>query len=104
MKKLAITFIFVMLGSCANIRKPQETEDKAAIAEKKKNSHLVDLCSYENLPRFPYRPKLYPQELKNLTEEQMDARIKAHIKALDEHIDKVENTVVETRRRVEMCR
>lgn len=65
---------------------------------------LIDLCSYENLPKIPLRPKLLPQELKNLTGDEMDKRIRKHIADQDEHIDRVEAVAIETRRRVDMCR
>lgn len=104
MKKIIIAFAFLFLMSCAAIKKQTEPPQPNTPSEKKKNSHLVDLCSYENLPRYPFRPKLYPSELQNLTEEQMDVRIKEHIRSLDKQIDKMEAVVVETRKRVEMCR
>lgn len=99
-----VAVVFVCLSSCTVLTKKNDLEEKERYITNKKNSHLIDLCAAENMPPFPFRPKLYPQELRNLTDEQMDARIKRHIAELESHIDKIEFAGMETRKRVELCR
>lgn len=105
MKNLALVVIFLSgLTSCVSLRKDDLEEKEKYITDRKKNMFLIDLCSYENLPKLPLRPKLLPQELKNLSNEQMDKRIKQHIDDLDNQLDRLEDIVIDTRKRVEMCR
>lgn len=102
MKKLILTLLMMMVASCATPDKPEPIERIKYVAAK--NSYIIDLCSRENMPRYPNRPKLTSRDIKNLTEAQMDEKIKAHIEALESHIDKLEGIVLETRKRVDLCR
>lgn len=101
MKNVICLVVLIHLSSCTVLKKNQE---ELVTLDKKKNSHLIDLCAYENMPSIPDSPKLYPEELRSMTEDQMDNRIRAHIRALDGHVQKLEKVIHETRRRVELCR
>lgn len=104
MKKLILLLMFFFLSSCSLTTRQSDSEEKEQYITNRKGIQLIDLCSTENLPRYPYRPKITAREIKKLSETQMDERIKKHIADLEAHIDKIEDVVVETRKRVEACR
>lgn len=92
------------LPSCAPVAKKKEEAEKPQVLVFKRNSYMIDMCDPENMPRFPYRPKLSSKELSILSEKEMDEKIRQHIVALEAHIDLLENVIVKTRQRVELCR
>jgi hypothetical protein len=104
MKNFILFVVLLLLSSCALTTRQSDSEEKEQYITNRKGIQLIDLCSTENMPRYPYRPKITAREIKKLTEAQMDERIKKHIADLEAHIDKVEEVVVETRKRVEACR
>ncbi|HEX9135749.1 MAG TPA: hypothetical protein VF905_02240 [Nitrospirota bacterium] len=104
MKKLILLIALLLLSSCMTVRRAQDSEEKEAYIILKSGKYLVDMCDEENMPRFTYRPKLKASELENLSDKEMDERIKKHIKALEAHIDQLETVIIKTRQRVEVCR
>lgn len=106
MKKLLIWVVVALAGSCTPLTKKSEPEEnKTYIINKSSPRQVTDeRCDYENLPRFPNRPKLNPRELSKMTEAEMDVRIKQHIKNLERHIDTLESVIVRTRNRFDQCR
>lgn len=105
MKKFATGIIFVFMVACTPMPKRNQTQsEKNDQYITNKNKHMVDLCDPENMPRFPRRPKLTSKEIKNLPQQEMDDRVMQHIRNLENHIDTLENVIVQTRRRVELCR
>lgn len=105
MKKLLIWVAIALVGSCTPVPKKSEPEETKTYIINKSNRQVdLYLCDYENLPRFPNRPKLNPRELSKMTEAEMDARIKQHIKNMERHIDTLESVIVRTRNRFDQCR
>jgi hypothetical protein len=105
MKKIIAGVLLVSLVGCmAALKDPASEATEPAPQSPKKAAYLVDMCSPENLPRFPKRPTLTKKELQGLSEDQMDERIKRHISNLEKYIDTLVNVIVDTRNRVERCR
>jgi hypothetical protein len=105
MKKLIVFIVLLLLTSCMYVpRKEEPKEIEQYIIVKKNHAYVIDMCTKENMPRYPNRPKLKAEELKDLSEAEMDKRIKKHIDDLEKHIDVVEGVILKTRRLVEDCR
>lgn len=103
--KKAITFFVVFLSACSPVGQLRDThESRNSYYQQQNRGVYLDLCDQENMPRYSRRPRLLPKELKDLPQSAMDARIRQHIAAMEEHINSLESVIMKTRRRVEQCR
>lgn len=105
MKKILTGVVFIALAACTSMTRQEPTEQTDRHKEPKRNTYLVDMCDPASMPKFKIRPKRpTSKELASMTEAQMDERIKSYILAMDKHVDGLEEVILQTRRRVELCR
>lgn len=104
MKKTIMSVVFVCLVACTTTTKQNDSERKEQYITTTRGGYVINLCDAENMPQYSKRPKVTRKELSSLNVEQMDARIQAHLLALDSYIDNLESVIDKTRQRVERCR
>lgn len=105
MKKIFTGVLFIILAACTTAVRQDQQEQSDRRKDPKRNTYMVDMCDPANMPKFRHRPlKPTAKEIASLSEAQMDERIKAYIVAMDKHVDSLEEVILQTRRRVELCR